>query len=328
MLILNRSEVERLLDLDGLIEALGPAMADLSAGRLSMPARSISEAREHGGLLASMPVYLHSLQILSTKLVSVYPANAARGLPSHQAVVVVFDAATGTPRALMDGTSITAARTAAGSALATRWLARPDADVLLVIGTGVQARAHARTIPRVRRLREIRVAGLNRAKADALAREMAKELGISARAFPIGREAFQGAGMVCAATHACEPVVRGEWLEPGTHVNSVGMNAKGREVDAQAVRRARVVVESRAAALAPPPSGANDLTWAIRDGVIAADHIHAEIGEVVAGRRPGRTLGEEITLYKSVGVAVQDAVAARLVLDAALALGAGREVAF
>ena len=143
MLLLNRREVESLLDLGRLIEALGPAMAELSAGRLSMPARIMALVGERGGLLAAMPVYLHSTRTLSTKLVSVFPQNEAHGVPSHQAVVLVFDAETGSPRALMDGTFITAARTAAGSALSARLLARPDANVLLIAGTGVQARTHA-----------------------------------------------------------------------------------------------------------------------------------------------------------------------------------------
>jgi ornithine cyclodeaminase/alanine dehydrogenase-like protein (mu-crystallin family) len=325
MLILTRQEVERLLDLDKLVDALAAAMADLSAGHVSMPARNVCQVREHGGLLAAMPVYLSSLRVLSTKLVTLYPGNAAGPLPTHQAAIVVFDASTGAPRALMDGTFITAARTAAGSALATRLLARPDADVLTIIGTGVQARAHARAIPRVRRVKEIRVAGRSRDKAQALAAEISKELGVPAAACAPGRVAFQGAGIICATTCASTPVVRGEWLEPGTHVNSVGMGPGACEVDPEAVRRARVVVESRAAALAPEPSGANDLTWAIRDGVVPAGHVRAEIGEVVAGRMPGRTSREEITLYKSVGVAVQDAAAAQLVLEAAQKQGVGKD---
>ena len=221
--------------------------------------------------------------------------------------------------------AITAMRTAAGSALATRLLARADADVLTIIGTGVQARAHARAIPRVRRVKEIRVAGRSREKAEALAAEISRELAVPAAACALDREAFQGAGIICATTCASAPVVRGEWLEPGTHVNSVGMGPGVCEVDSEAVRRARVVVESRTAVLAPEASGANDLTWAIRDGVITEGHIHAEIGEVVAGQKPGRISHEEITLYKSVGVAVQDAAAAQLVLDEARRKGVGRD---
>jgi len=326
MLFLNQSEVESLLDLDRLVEALGPAMVELSAGRVSMPPRVVAQVRDQGGLLAAMPAFLESAQILSTKLVSVFPQNAARDLPSHQAVILVFDARTGSPRAMMDGTAITATRTAAGSALATKLLARPDAPVLGIVGTGVQARAHAKAIPRVRPIKDIRVVGHNQARAAALADEIGRGLGVPTKAFDLGQNAFAGVDIICATTHSADPVVRGEWLEPGVHINSVGLNSNGRELDGEVVRRALVVVETRGVALAPAPSGSNDLLWAIRDGLIGEEHIHAEIGELISGARPGRTSADQITLYKSVGVAVQDAIAAHLVLEAATQRGVGREM--
>jgi ornithine cyclodeaminase len=326
MLLLSRREVERLLDLDCLIEALGPAMAELSAGRVSMPARNLTLVRERRGLLAAMPVYLGSTRTLSTKLVSVFPENEAHGVPSHQAVILVFDAETGSPRALMDGTFITAARTAAGSALSARLLAREDSHVLLILGTGVQARAHAAAIPRVRPILEIRVVSRNPQKAARLAAEITREQGIQAFACEAVEQTFAGADIICAATHAAEPVVKGAWLQPGTHVTSVGLNSEGCEVDAEAVMKSRVIVETREAALASGPGGANDLKWPIRDGLMGEDHIHAEVGELISGAKPGRISSEQITLYKSVGVAVQDAVAAHLVLEAAEKLGVGRKV--
>ncbi|MFZ0964004.1 MAG: ornithine cyclodeaminase family protein [Terriglobia bacterium] len=326
MLLLNRREVERLLDLDRLIEALGPAMADLSAGRVSMPARNIAMVPEGRGLLGAMPVYLRATRTLSTKLVTVFPENEAHGLPSHQAVILVFDAETGSPRALMDGTFITAARTAAGSALSARLLARPDAGVLLIMGSGVQARAHAAAIPRVRPIREIRVVGRNPQRAARLATQITQEQGIKAFACEPVAQTFAGAHIICAATHSSEPVVKGAWLAPGAHVTSVGLNPAGCEVDAEAVMKSLVVVETREAALAPNAGGSNDLKWPIRDGLIGQNHIHAEIGELISGIKPGRTSADQITLYKSVGVAVQDAVAAHLVLEAAKKEGVGREV--
>jgi alanine dehydrogenase len=317
MLVLNREQVESLLDTDALIAALAPAMAELSDGRVSMPQRVAAQVQEASGLLGVMSAYLPFSQTLACKLVSVFPRNTALKLPTHQAVVMLFDTKNGAPKALLDGASITALRTAAGSALATRLLAREDAEVLLVVGTGVQALSHARAMLRVREIKELRVAGRDaRARAD-LACGLSEELGMEVKSFPIGREAYAGAHIVCATTHAEEPVVKGEWLAPGMHVNSVGLNAKGREVDAAALKRALVVVESRQAALAPPPSGANELQGA---------EVHAEVGEVVSGTRPGRSSPEQVTLYKSVGVAVQDAVAAQLVYDAALRQGLGREV--
>ena len=318
MLILDQTLVESLLDTDALIAALAPAMVELSAGRVSMPQRTAAQVQGKG-LLGVMPAYLPASNTLSCKLVSVFPGNGAAGLPTHQAAVLLFDAGSGKTLAMLDGASITARRTAAGSALATKLLAREDAKVLLIIGTGVQARAHAHAVMQVREIKELRVAGREPQKAEAFARELSTETGLPAQVFALGPDAYRGADIVCATTHAEEPVVRGDWLEPGMHVNSVGLNAQGREVDAAAVKRARVVVESRAAAQAPPPAGANEL---------AGITVHAEIGELIAGTRPGREHATQITLYKSVGVAVQDAVAARLVYDAAVKRGLGREVAF
>jgi ornithine cyclodeaminase len=313
MLVLTQAQVRELLDLDRLVDALADAHADLTAGKASMPPRIAALVREREALLGAMPSFLPSAG-LACKLVTLFPRNVDR--PTHQAVICVFDAENGAPLALMDGTYVTATRTAAGSALATRLLAREDARVLAVIGTGVQARTHARAIPRVRPIGEIRIAGRDRAKAEALARE----LGGHARAVGTYEEALRGADVVAATTHAVEPVVRREWLEPGAHVNSVGVNPGGREVDEATVADAVLVVESRASALAPPPTGAPELA-----GVDPA-RVHAELGELVLGTKPGRASPDEITLYKSVGVAVQDAAAAALVLGAARERSVGQEI--
>jgi ornithine cyclodeaminase len=312
VLILSRREVEQLLDIDALIEALAAAMLDLSAGRASVPNR-VAAFGERGGLLAAMPGHTPSAGALACKLVSLFPGNAGTALPTHQALIAVFDPATGEPTAVLDGTAITAMRTAAGSALATRLLAREDAKVLAVLGTGVQARAHAQAIPRVRTFTEVRIAGRDPVKAEALARELS--------ATPAGSyaEACDGADVVCATTHSDEPVVRREWLAPGTHVTSVGVNFAGREVDEATVADALVAVESRAAAMAPPPSGANELVGLDPERVV-------EIGELLDDRRTGRTTPQQLTLYKSVGVAVQDGAAAAAVLRAALEQGAGRRI--
>ena len=313
MLVLTQSEVRELLDLDALVDALADAHATLSAGEVSMPPRVAALVPEREALLGVMPAYVPSAG-LACKLVTLFPQNRDR--ETHQAAIMVFDPQNGTPVALMDGTYVTATRTAAGSALATRLLARDDAHVLALIGTGVQARTHARAIPRVRGIDEIRVAGRDPAKAAALA----DELGPAARAVSSYEEAIRGADVVAATTHTVEPVVRREWLDPGTHVNSVGLNPAGREVDAATVADATVVVESRESALAPPPAGAPELVGIDPAGV------HAELGEIIAGARPGRTSQDELTLYKSVGVAVQDVAAAALVLSAARERGIGREV--
>ena len=326
MLILKRREVEELLDLDELIDALASAMVEVSAGSVSQPPRIGAQVQEREGNLLLMPAYLPKSEALAVKLVSIFPHNHQLGLPSHQAIIAVFDAESGAPAAIMDGEHITAMRTSGGSALATRLLARTDASVLAILGTGVQAKAHATAIARVRSIDEVRIAGRDIAKAEALAAEITAEISIPTASTVTFEDAVTGADIICACTHADSPVLLGRWITPGAHVNSVGLNFQGREMDAETVIRSRVFVESREAALATPPAGANDLTWPIRDGVIDASHVLAEIGELVAGAYPGRTSNDQITLYKSVGVAAQDAVAARLVLTAAREKCVGQEV--
>ena len=310
MIFLSQADVQELLDLDALIDALAAAHQELSEGKASMPPR-IAAFAERNGLLGAMPAYLPSAG-LACKLVSLFPENRDRH--THQALICVFDPTNGTPVALMDGTYITATRTAAGSALATRLLAREDAHVLAILGSGVQARTHADALGRVRRFDEIRVASRDPGRAA----ELAAELG--GKAVGSFEEAVRGADVVAATTHAAEPIVLGEWLTPGVHVNSVGANPAGRgEVDPAIVRQALVAVEFRESTLAPPPAGAPEF----RDG---APEDVVELGELVAGTKPGRTSPEQITLYKSVGVAVQDAAAAALVLARARERSVGREI--
>jgi ornithine cyclodeaminase len=226
----------------------------------------------------------------------------------------------------MDGTEITAQRTAAGSALAIRVLARQDARVLGVLGTGVQARSHLRYVSRTRAFERVLVAGRDPSRARAVAEAAGADLGCTVEPADSIEDAVRASDVLCATTHADQPILRRSWLADGTHVSSVGWTPGGREIDAETVRDAVVVVESRASAMSVGPGGANDLTWPVRDGVVPADREHAEIGEILAGRRDGRTSPEEITLYKSVGVAVQDAAAAGLVLRRAAERGVGRHV--
>jgi ornithine cyclodeaminase len=305
VIVLSQSEVQELLDLDELVDALAAAHVDLSAGDASMPPR-IAAFAEQDGLLGVMPAYLPSAG-LACKLVTLFPRNRDRH--THQALICLFDEENGTPIALMDGTYITATRTAAGSALATRLLAREDSHVLAILGAGVQARAHAKALGRVRE-----IASRDRANAEQLAEE------IGGHAVDSWEEALRGADVVAATTHSAEPIVLREWLSPGVHVNSVGANPSGSgEVDAATIAEALVAVESRGSTLAPPPAGAAEF--------MAGDHGDVvELGELVSGARPGRTSPEQITLYKSVGVAVQDAAAAALVLAAARKRSVGREI--
>jgi alanine dehydrogenase len=293
MLVLSRSDVEGLLDLDALLDALAAAHAELSAGQASLVPRMGAFAGETG-ILGAMPAYAPSSG-LGCKLVTLFPGNRDR--PTHQAVIALFEPGTGTPVALMDGTYITAMRTAAAAALATRLLSRPDARVLAILGTGVQSRSAREMFPRAREFAEVRVAG----RGDF-------------------EEAVRGADVVHATTASPDPVVRFDWLSPGAHVSSVGYGAGGSELDPAIVERADVVVvEQRDSAFAPLPAGAPELEPRGRDGVV-------ELGEVIAGTAVGRSSDEEITLYKSVGVAVQDLAAAALVLAAAQERGVGQEI--
>jgi ornithine cyclodeaminase/alanine dehydrogenase-like protein (mu-crystallin family) len=323
--VLGAADVEAALDADALVDALADAFAALSAGRVSMPARVGVDVPGRGTVLL-MGAHRHEGESVAVKLVSLYAHQAPGGPPAHQAAIVVFDAPTGTPTALMDGTVITALRTAAASRLATRLLARPAARTLAVVGTGVQARAHVRALTRDRDYESVRIAGRRPDAARALAADLAAETGAPVAAAGTIEEAVRGAGVVCVATAAQEPVLERDWLAAGAHVNSVGFTTSGRELAAEVVRDALVVVESRAAALAPAPAGSTDLLWPIRDGVIGEDHVHAELGEVVTGERPGRTADDQLTLYKSVGVGIEDDAAAALALEGARRRGVGAEV--
>jgi len=300
--------VRRLLDLDLLLEALERAFVELSAGRASVPPRIAAQTDR--GLLAAMPGYANG--VLEAKLVTVFPGNHDAGLPSHQATIALFDEGTGTPLALMDGTEITAVRTGASSAVATRALARPDARVLAILGAGVQSRSHAEAVTRVREFAEVRIASRSPEHAEILAVE------VGGVAFGSFEEAVRGADVVCACTDAGRPVLREEWLSPGAHVTSVGASREGPELDAETVRRGLLVVESRVA-FEPYPAGAHELQGLDPDSAV-------ELGEVLAGWREGRSSPEQVTVYKSMGHAVEDAAAAGLVYRRALEQDVGTEV--
>lgn len=309
MLFLSGEDVRRLLDLDRLLEALERAFVALSEGRASVPPRVAASVPERG-LLAAMPGYVDG--ILETKLVSVFPSNHVLGLPSHQALIALFDADSGTPLAVMDGTHITAVRTAAAAALATRLLARTDAAVLAVLGAGVQARSHLEAVPRVLSFREIRLASRTREHAEALARETGATVAASFE------EAVREADVVCACTDAGAPVLSRAWLAPGSHVTSVGASREGPELDEETVRAGLLAVESRVA-FQPYPGGAHELQGLDPDASV-------ELGELLAGTRSGRTSDDQLTVYKSMGHAVEDAAAARLIYQQALIEGAGKEL--
>lgn len=325
MLVLSQRDVESLLDMDALIDSMATAMADFSSGRASVPDRIMTFVAAPTTGLLDMPAYVPSNRALMSKLTTVFPGNAGGPLPVRQALIVAFDPDDGSPMAVIAATALTAIRTGACAALSVRLLARDDATTLAVLGTGAQARAHLLAVPRVRRFQEIKVASHDPQRARAFAEEMTRELGTEIRGASSFEEALAGADVVCAATYAVDPAVRLAWLSPGVHVSSVGFNPRGREVDDELVRASALFVDSRAALLGAQPAN-RDLLEPIERGVIDDGHIRAELGAVVAGTAPGRTSADVITLYKSGGVAVQEAAAVALLLAAARDRGAGQRV--
>ncbi len=323
MLLLTADETASLIDRDKLREAFGVAMVEVSAGRVSMPPRIAAVNQDPSGFMAVMPAYVPALDAMATKIVTVFDGNHALGLASHQGAVIVIDPANGSMLAMLDGDVITAERTAAGSALSAELLARPDTDTATIVGSGVQAKSHALHLDRVRPLTEMRITARNLAKAEALAESLDGEVDANVVAVESTEAACHGAGIVALATHASQPVIDRSWLSPGTHVTSVGFNDVGREVDTATVVDSLLIVEDRGGAFAGHPVGSHDLAIPLAEGAITTEHVHAEIGEIVAGSIDGRTDAEQITLYKSCGVAAQDVAAAKLIYEAAVAAGVG-----
>ena len=305
LLFLDPDDVRSLIDLPSLFEPLEHALVELSRGTTSVPPRTV--ARAPGGFLGSMPGYLPGTA-LEAKLVSVFPGNHDRGLPSHQALIALFDDQTGTPLCVMDGALVTEVRTGATSAVAARALARPEVRTLAILGAGVQGRSHLNAFTAMFDPAEIRIASRDPGHAEALA---TLDRRATATSF---EDAVRGADVVCCCTDAEEPVIAREWLAEGAHVSSVGVGA---EVDDATVRDASVFVEWRGAAENPPPTGSAELQGLDPSTLV-------EVGQVLAGDHPGRTSDDELTLYKSTGHAVEDAAAARQVFDRAVAQGRGR----
>ena len=307
VLLLNQDDVRRLLDPATMLDVLAQGFADLTAGNVSAPGRDGVQTRT--GALLSMPGWIPGSPV-GVKLVAAFHGNPARGLPGHQALICLFDEDTGTPLAVMDGAYITAYRTAGGAVLSTRLLARPDACRLAIIGGGVQGVTHAELMPLVRDIRELRVWSPSPASAARVAATYEW-----ARAYPTAEEAVHDADIICMCTTAQEPPVRAEWVAPGTHVTSVGFHPPGGELDPALIARGSLFVETRAA-FEPPPVGCDELQGLDPESGV-------ELGEVILGTRPGRTSADEITIYKSMGHAMEDVVTASLVYQAALAEGLG-----
>jgi ornithine cyclodeaminase/thiomorpholine-carboxylate dehydrogenase len=309
--LLSGSDVQALLDLDELLDALAEGFKAVSDGRAVAPNRNEVAVPDAGFLLA-MPAWQPD-QNIAVKIVTVFHGNSDLGIPGHQALISVFDPQTGTPLAVMDGTYITAIRTAGGAALSARLLAREDARVLTIIGAGVQGHAHLKIVPRVRDFADIRVASLRFNDAQELA-----ALHPQARAVESYEEAVRGADVVCLCTTSGTPVIEANWIAPGAHVTSVGYFPPGGELPREVIDRGQLFVETRRA-FEPTPVGCDELAG-------LSPERGTELGEVLLGRRPGRQARDEITVYKSMGHAIEDMVAANLAYEQATRQSIGQVV--
>jgi ornithine cyclodeaminase/alanine dehydrogenase-like protein (mu-crystallin family) len=318
MLVLNQEEVEQLLDMEGCIGAMEGALAALARGEVHVPLRMVVRPGEEPSLLGLMPAHrAGDAPLYSLKTVAVFPDNPKRGLDAHQGTVTLFDGETGEVRVLMNASAITAIRTAAVSAVATRLLAREDARVLGILGAGVQARTHVEAMRAVRDFDQVRLFSPTAEHAQALAEEA------GAQALGSAEEVVRGADVVVTATNSVEPVVRREWLEPGAHVNVVGGRPPHmRELDVATIADSAFYVDRRESAEAE----AWDYRDALESGAIGPDHIRGEIGEVLIGSAPGRSSPDELTVFRSLGLAVEDLAAAEYVVERARAGGVGTEV--
>jgi ornithine cyclodeaminase/alanine dehydrogenase-like protein (mu-crystallin family) len=323
LLLLSAQDLRAALPMPAAIAATKAAFADLSTGRATVPLRTALPVPGVNGVSLFMPAYLPAGG-LGAKIVSVFPRNAERGQPIIHGLVVVLDPATGEPLALCDGAFLTAWRTGAASGAATDLLARPDAKTAAVIGAGVQARTQALAVDAARKLDTLRVYSPYPEQVKQFIAEMQPLVGAALVAAPSSAEAVRDADIICTATTSTTPVFDGQLLKAGAHVNGIGSyTLQMQEVDAVTVTRARIFVDARASALAE----AGDLVIPMQAGQTRAED-WTELGEVVAGLKPGRQSPDEITFFKSVGIAVQDVAAASAALGEAKRLGLGKEVGF
>jgi ornithine cyclodeaminase len=300
-------------------------MIALSEGRAVAPLRSIMAMPGARGMLGNMPGYLADPACFGVKLVSLMPRNEPGRYSSHLGLVLLFESEHGCPVGILDAAEITAIRTAAASGLATRLLARPDAGDLAILGAGEQARSHLEAMLAVRPLRRIRVWARDRAKAEVFAGTEGARHGVAIETSGSVPEAVAGADIICTLTKAREPILLGDWISRGAHLNVVGSSiASAAEIDTAAVVQSRFFVDCRNSAV----NEGGEYLRALRCGAISAAHIAAEIGEVANGTHPGRTSRDEVTLYKSLGVAPQDLASAHYVLDKARAAGIGQLIEF
>lgn len=326
LLVVNQAEIEQLLPMPDCITLMMDALMALAQGQVHLPLRMVVRPPEAAGVLALMPAYVSGDNAaFGVKIIGVFNGNPALGKDSHQGAVLLLSGQTGEPLALMNASAITAIRTAAVSGVATRSLARAEAGDLAIIGSGVQARSHLAAMACVRSIRRVRVASRDPARAQQFASDLRPVYPFPIEAVSTIEAAVRGADLIVTATSAREPVLKREWVSPGAHLNVVGASqAFAREVDSATMAAASLFVDRRESTL----NESGDYLFPLREGLIGPDHIRAEIGEVLIGAKPGRTNPDEITLFKSLGLAIEDLAAAQYVYEQAERRNAGSRVEF
>jgi ornithine cyclodeaminase/alanine dehydrogenase-like protein (mu-crystallin family) len=323
VLVVSQAEVAALLPMAACMDAMSEVLQALSRGDAVLPLRQVLRLPDGRGAFAVMPAVLGrdtNDTALAVKAITVLPANHGTAYDSHQGAVLLFEGEHGSLQAILDASALTAIRTAAVSGVATRALAREDAGDLAILGTGVQAGTHLEAMMAARRLRRVRAWSRNPEHVRAFADGARRRYGIAVEPAATARDAVAGADLVCTVTSSREPVVQDGWIAPGAHVNAVGASlATTRELDSGTVARARLFVDRRESAQAE----AGDFLIPRAEGLVGDDHIRAELGEVLLGRRPGRLSAGDVTVFKSLGLAVEDLAAARLVHAEARKTGAG-----
>ncbi len=323
MLLLSEKQVQSLIDIDELIGALEQTHVQYSTGMAVMPVRLVVPLPQIDGRITSMPGYLNEDKALGMKVVTYFQNNPQQNMPAILATIMLFSATTGKMIAVMDGGYITAIRTACASAMATKALANPETAVLGILGAGVQARAHIEALARVRKLRRIAIYSLSGASAAKIKQDMEKETGVPIEVANSAEDIVRQSDLLVTVTTAQEPIVKAAWLKSGVHINAVGSHRPDlREIDGPTLARAKVVVDSRDAVMAE----CGDILLALKEHSITEVNIHGEIGEVLAGAKAGRSSASEITLYKSVGIAIQDVATAQLAYRKALERNIGTNV--
>jgi len=326
ILVLDNQQIKELLPMIECIELMADALSALARGEVYQPLRTIIRPPEARGLLGLMPAYRAGERgAFGLKAICVFPENPAKGKDAHQGAVMLFSQETGELLALMNASEITAIRTAAVSAVATRLLAREDAEQLALIGAGVQARTHLAALAAVRSIKRARVACRNSEHAEQFAREMQPQFSFPIQAVRTNEEAVRGADLIVTATSSLEPVIDKNWVSPGAHVNAIGTHSpNSREIDSATMAAARIFVDRRDSAL----NESGDYLLAAKEGIVRPESIVAEIGELLTGAKPGRTSATEITLFKSLGLAIEDVVSADYVYRKAVSQNTGTWIDF